>query len=979
MNDNFKNITWPGWETVRLIGRGSFGAVYEIQREAFGDTEKAALKVISIPQNEGDIDEMYSDGHDEESITKIISGHLESVVAEYTLMRKMNGCTNIVNCEDIRYVQHDDGIGWDLFIKMELLTPLTKSLDQSVSEETVIDIGKDICNALVICKQHNIIHRDIKPQNIFVSPYGDYKLGDFGIAKTVEKTMGGTKIGTYKYMAPEVYNNQAYGTTADIYSLGLVLYWLLNERRLPFLPLPPAKIGAGMEEDARSRRLSGETFPLPKHGSNRLKAVVMKACAYDPRERFHSAAEMLEALVYAGRAADAYEEMREGREPELEKHIVRLTAVQSGRHEASVGADRTNGRADGTHAVQKINKTDSQKKSRKNFGKLVGVAVVTGILLLVIITFFKSSNNKQISESENTSQLEDVTQAEATPSAPQDDAGENIVREERYASDGSVSGWIESEYNSDGKKIKETTLDSDGSVEAVTDYDTAGNKIKTTYESNGYITYITEYDSAGIKVKTTKYNPDGSSIYEWYEYEYDAAGNMTKETTYNYPDGSAKGWTEHEYDDAGNEIKETKYNPDGSIGSLLEYNSAGNLIKEIGYELDGSTTFWIEYEFDSAGNNVKRTDYNPSGTPALIQEYGESGNLLIQHGYDALGNEIETRYYNPDGSVNYWYGYEYDTAGNMLKEIYYEADGSVSYGYAYEYDTAGNRVKSTLYNRNAGIDYWTEYEYDAAGNKVKETNYKPDGKVNYWYRYEYDPAGNLGIETLYRPSGIRRDSVEYNFAGKVVRRIHYKTEGVIDSLKEYDAAENLIKATYYNSGGDISRWVENEYDAAGNMIKSITYNHDGSIDRWYIYEYDVAGNQVKEIGFSSNGSISYAREYEYDADGNEVKKVSYYADGRIDRTEYEYDAADNLVKRTFYYDGNIHWTEYEYDEAGNELKRTDSNGFWIEYEYDAAGNLAKRTTYNSGGGVEAVYEYNAAGNEIKETHYNSDGSLLYVD
>ena len=53
---------WPGWETVRLIGRGSFGAVYEIQRRIFDDVEKAALKVITIPQNASDLDEMYSDG-----------------------------------------------------------------------------------------------------------------------------------------------------------------------------------------------------------------------------------------------------------------------------------------------------------------------------------------------------------------------------------------------------------------------------------------------------------------------------------------------------------------------------------------------------------------------------------------------------------------------------------------------------------------------------------------------------------------------------------------------------------------------------------------------------------------------------------------------------------------------------------------------------------------------------------------------------
>lgn len=296
MSIELENASWPGWKTVRLIGRGSFGAVYEIERDVFGDIEKAALKVISIPQNGSDIDELYSDGYDEESVTSTFHSHLKSIVAEYSLMRKMNGCTNIVNCDDVRYVQHEDGIGWDIFIKMELLTPLPKALPADVSEETVIQIAKDMCAALELCKKYEIIHRDIKPQNIFVSPNGDYKLGDFGIAKTVEKTTGGTKIGTYKYMAPEVYNNQPYGSGADIYSLGLVLYWLLNERRMPFLPLPPAKLSPGMDEAARHRRLSGEEIPAPKNGSEALKKIVLKTCAYKPEDRYASAAAIVQDL-----------------------------------------------------------------------------------------------------------------------------------------------------------------------------------------------------------------------------------------------------------------------------------------------------------------------------------------------------------------------------------------------------------------------------------------------------------------------------------------------------------------------------------------------------------------------------------------------------------------------------------------------------------------------------------------------------------
>ena len=101
MNENVFPV-WPGWETVRVIGRGSFGAVYEIRRDVFGNTERAALKLISIPQNTSDVEELYSEGYDAESITSAYKNQLRDIVAEYSLMRKMTGCSNVVSCDDVR-------------------------------------------------------------------------------------------------------------------------------------------------------------------------------------------------------------------------------------------------------------------------------------------------------------------------------------------------------------------------------------------------------------------------------------------------------------------------------------------------------------------------------------------------------------------------------------------------------------------------------------------------------------------------------------------------------------------------------------------------------------------------------------------------------------------------------------------------------------------------------------------------------------
>ncbi len=85
MKNTNNDISWPGWSTVRLIGRGSFGAVYEIERDVFDHKEKAAPKVITIPQSESDISEMVNDGYDEESIASTFQKHLKSIVAEYSL------------------------------------------------------------------------------------------------------------------------------------------------------------------------------------------------------------------------------------------------------------------------------------------------------------------------------------------------------------------------------------------------------------------------------------------------------------------------------------------------------------------------------------------------------------------------------------------------------------------------------------------------------------------------------------------------------------------------------------------------------------------------------------------------------------------------------------------------------------------------------------------------------------------------------
>ena len=126
---------------------------------------------------------------------------------------------------------------------MELLTPLADwQYNHPLDEETVIRLGCEISSALAYAMDSGLVHRDVKLENIFVDHMGRFKLGDFGIARTIEKTTGGlSKKGTESYMAPEVYLGKNYNEQIDIYSLGIVLYRLMNNNRLPFYPPFPEK------------------------------------------------------------------------------------------------------------------------------------------------------------------------------------------------------------------------------------------------------------------------------------------------------------------------------------------------------------------------------------------------------------------------------------------------------------------------------------------------------------------------------------------------------------------------------------------------------------------------------------------------------------------------------------------------------------------------------------------------------------------
>ena len=177
--------------------------------------------------------------------------------------------------------------------------------DGPMESQRAIEVIADACQALNFSHQHGIIHRDVKPANIMISKTGAVKVMDFGIARALADANSVTQtaavIGTAQYLSPEQARGEKVDARSDVYSLGCVLYEILTGEP-PFVGDSPVAVAyQHVREDA--------VPPSQRHNdiAPDLDAVVLKALAKNPDNRYQSAAEMRADLVrvHSGEAPEA--------------------------------------------------------------------------------------------------------------------------------------------------------------------------------------------------------------------------------------------------------------------------------------------------------------------------------------------------------------------------------------------------------------------------------------------------------------------------------------------------------------------------------------------------------------------------------------------------------------------------------------------------------------------------------------------------
>ena len=269
------------YDLVRVLGKGAMGIVYE-GRDPNLD-RRVAIKTVKV-----------------ENLSEEAASEYEARFRTEARSAARLQHPNIVSVYD------SDRDGDIAYLVMEYIhgDDLKHHLDRGVrySLEQALKMIRDLLSALDYAHKQGIVHRDIKPANLLIEPGGRVKLTDFGVARIQDSGEAtrtqGSMVGTLKYMSPEQVQGQKIDSRADLFSVGVVLYQLLTDKR-PF---------DGDNDFSIIHQIIGHTPPPPSSFNARLPsaidAVVARALAKDREHRFATARDFASALQSAIRRAE---------------------------------------------------------------------------------------------------------------------------------------------------------------------------------------------------------------------------------------------------------------------------------------------------------------------------------------------------------------------------------------------------------------------------------------------------------------------------------------------------------------------------------------------------------------------------------------------------------------------------------------------------------------------------------------------------
>lgn len=281
-------------ELQDCLGRRGGTAVYRVKSTK--SDQLYVLKHISVPETQRQVDALILTGAAADEAAA--QAYYEQVVSDYRdeleQLEALADSPNLACFHSYEIKPKEEGIGFDVYLLAEQRTTLEDALAQTpMTQSGAVNLAMDLCSALSDLRDAGLIHRNVKPANIFLNPQGHFMLGDMGIAKIDElKYCSMPESMISPYSAPELFELMAnVNETIDLYAVGLILYRIYNGNHAPF---EDEKTSA---KAADKQRITGQELPAPMFADYEMAGILQKACAFQPEDRYQSPAEMKQAFV----------------------------------------------------------------------------------------------------------------------------------------------------------------------------------------------------------------------------------------------------------------------------------------------------------------------------------------------------------------------------------------------------------------------------------------------------------------------------------------------------------------------------------------------------------------------------------------------------------------------------------------------------------------------------------------------------------
>ena len=280
---------------LKLLGVGGFSYVYEMY-DAIAPEKHYAAKVIGLGTKTVD-EHLILETTQIQYFLSEQSENIMRVIALWTMKLHLDEIGNVIGVTGVNQDGYEEaeGVLLEIILMEKLDNILAKDKygniellrEELKAEEKIICFAQNIGRALFTVHNNGFLHRDIKLENIFWDPVlKQYKLGDFGIARFVGNGDAETVVFTDGYGAPEIERQLAetYNLTADIYSLGITLFLLLNDLKFPASDGYHANIVQYSKDFI---------MPAPMNSSEEMARIIRKMCSYQVKDRYQSVEEVL--------------------------------------------------------------------------------------------------------------------------------------------------------------------------------------------------------------------------------------------------------------------------------------------------------------------------------------------------------------------------------------------------------------------------------------------------------------------------------------------------------------------------------------------------------------------------------------------------------------------------------------------------------------------------------------------------------------